>query len=176
MLRGGRSLRHSPFLLPSLRGVGVPVRFEGAEATVPPGCGELLGGAVHYTLPPASELVGEFHHGAEQGGTVVAGEFDEAGLVDEAAEFDELAGSCAAFLDPIAGFVPGLSAFETCLHDGQAAKLRRCYLQVVEQRRRIRLSSPACPLVERRPVRVRSTSRRLRGTSWIARRRPATHR
>jgi len=110
----------------------LPVRFEDAEATVPPGCGELLGGAVFHTFQSAPELIGQVHHGAEQGGSVVAGEFDQAGFLDEAAEFDELACSCASFLDPIAGIVPGLSAFDTCLHDGQAAKLRRCCLQVPE--------------------------------------------
>jgi len=94
------------------------VRLEGAQATVPPSCGELLAGAVLHAVPSAPELIGHLHHGAEQGGAVVAGEFDEAGFLDEAAEFDELTGSCPAFLDPIAGVVPGLGAFEACLHDG----------------------------------------------------------
>jgi hypothetical protein len=128
MLRGGRSLRHPPFLLPSLSGVGVPVRLEGAQAAVPPCCGELLGGAVLHALPSVPELVGQLHHGAEQGSAVVAGEFDQAGFLDEAAEFDELAGAYASFLDPIAGVVPGLGAFEACLHDGQVPKLYRCCL------------------------------------------------
>jgi len=65
MLRGGRFLRHPPFLLPSLRGVGVPIRLEGAQAAVPPCGGELLGGAVVHALPSAPELVGQVHHGAE---------------------------------------------------------------------------------------------------------------
>ncbi len=95
---------------------------------MPPCCGELLGGAVVYAIPSTLELVGQVHHGAEQGGTVIVGEFDEAGFLDEAAEFDELASSCASFLDPIAGVVSGLGAFEACLHDGQAPKLHRCCL------------------------------------------------
>ncbi len=118
-----------PFLLPiTLSCILLPVRFKGAQAAVSPGCGELLGRAVLHTFPSAPELVGQVHHGAEQGGAVVAGEFDQAGFLDEAAEFDELTCSCAAILDPIAGVVAGLGAFETCLHDGQAAKLRRCCL------------------------------------------------
>jgi len=132
---------------------------------VAPGCGELLAGAVLHAVPSAPELVGQLHHGAEQGGAVIAGEFDEAGLVDEAAEFDELACSCASFLDPIAGVVQGLDALDPVLHDADAAKLCRCRLQVVEQRRWVRPSSPACPLVETPPGRVRSTSRRPRVTS-----------
>ncbi len=97
-----------------------------------PGCGELLGRAVLHTFPSAPELIGQVHHGAEQGGAVIAGEFDEAGFLDEAAEFDELACSCASFLDPIAGVVAGLSAGDAVLHDADAAKLRRCCLQVPE--------------------------------------------
>ncbi len=128
MLRGGRSLRRSPFLLSSLRGIFLPVRLEGTQAAVPPRGGELLGSAVLHGFPSPPELIGQVHHGAEQGGAVVAGEFDEVGFLDEAAEFDELAGACASFLDPIAGIVAGLSAFETCLNDGQAAKLCRCCL------------------------------------------------
>ena len=95
---------------------------------MPPGCGELLGGAVLHTFPPAPKLVGQVHHGAEQGGAIITGQLDEAGFLDEAAEFDELACSCASFLDPIAGVVSGLGAFEACLHDGQAPKLHRCCL------------------------------------------------
>ena len=123
-----------------------------------PSCGELCCSPVLHTLPSAPELVGHFHHGAEQNGAVIAGEFDEAGFLDEAAELDELACACASFLDPIAGVMQSLGALDTVLHDADTAKLRRCCLQVVEQRRRMLSSSPACPLVERRPVRVRSTS------------------
>jgi len=98
-----------PFLLPIiLSGIFLPVRFEGAQAAVPPCGGELLRGAVLHAVPSAPELVGQLHHGAEQGGAFVAREFDEAGFLDEAAEFDELACSCPAFLDPIAGVTAGL--------------------------------------------------------------------
>jgi len=108
-----------PFLLPTiLSRIFLPVRLEGAQAAVPPCCGELLGGAVLHTVPSAPELVGQLHHGTEQGSAVIAREFDEAGFLDEAAEFDQVAGACAAFLDPIAGVVPGLSTFEARLHDG----------------------------------------------------------
>ncbi len=95
---------------------------------VAPSGGELLAGAVLHALPSAPELVGQVHHGAEQGGAVITGQLDQASFLDEAAEFDELACSCASFLDPIAGVMSGLGAFEVCLHDGQAPKLHRCCL------------------------------------------------
>jgi len=96
----------------------LPIRLEGAQATVPPCCGELLAGAVVHAFPSAPELIGQLHHGAEQGGAVVAGEFNETSFLDEAAEFDELACSCPALLDPIAGVVAGLGAGDAVLHNG----------------------------------------------------------
>jgi len=86
---GGAAVAVVPFLLSSLRGVGVPVRFEGAQTAVPPCCGELLEGAVA-----------------------------QSGFLEEAAEFNELACSCPAFLDPIAAVAPGLGAGGAVLHDG----------------------------------------------------------
>ncbi len=96
-----------------------------------PGGGELcwrasIGAAALF--PSAPELVGQLHHGAEQGGAVIAGQLDKASLLDKATEFDELACSCAAFLDPIAGVVQGLGALDAVPHDADAAKLRRCCL------------------------------------------------
>jgi hypothetical protein len=44
------------------------------------------------------ELIGEFEEGAEEGGAVVVDQLDEAGFLDEAAEFDELTGAGAALL------------------------------------------------------------------------------
>ncbi len=102
---------------------------------MPPGGGELLGTAFLHAVPSAPELVGQLHHGAEEGGAVVVQQFGEASLLDEAAEFDELACACTPFLDPIAGVVQGLGALDAVLRDADAAKLRRCCLQVVEQRR-----------------------------------------
>ncbi len=89
-----------------LGGAGFFVRFKGAQSAVPPGCGELgwrAGVGTRVRVPSAPELVGEIHHGAEQCGAVVVQQFDEAGFLDEAAEFDKLSCSCPAFLDPIAG-------------------------------------------------------------------------
>ncbi len=67
---------------------------------MPPGGGELLGASFLHAVPSAPELVGQLHHGAEEGGAVVVQQFGEASLLDEAAEFDELACACAAFLNP----------------------------------------------------------------------------
>ena len=50
----------------------------------------------------AVELIGEVEEGAEEGGAVVAQQLDQAGLLDESAEFDEVAGAFAACLGPIA--------------------------------------------------------------------------
>ncbi len=69
---------------------------------------------------------------AEEGGPIVVQQLDEASLLNEAAELDELACACAPFLDPIAGIVQGLGAGDAVLHDLDAAKLRCCCLQVPE--------------------------------------------
>ena len=120
------------FLL-SFGGARLLVRFEDTHTAVSPGGGKLCWltcvSAAAF-LPSAPELVCQLHHGAEQGGAVIAGEFDEGDFLDEAAEFDELAGACATFLNPIAGVVLGLVAFEAVSPDADAAKLRRCCLQI----------------------------------------------
>ena len=101
------------FLLSFLHGGRVLVGLEGAQAAVAPGSGELcrracVGAGARF--PSAPELVGEVHHSAEQGSAVVAREFDEAGFLDKATEFDELSCSCPAFLDPVPGVMQGLGA------------------------------------------------------------------
>ena len=94
---------------------------------------------------------------AEQGGAVVAGQLDQPGLLDKATKFDEQACACTSFLRPVAGVVASLGEVGPILLHGQAPELRRCGLQLPEQGRRL-LSSPACPLLEKRLARVRSTS------------------
>ena len=71
----------------------------------------------------------------EQGGAVVVQQLDQPGLLDEAAQFDELPCACASFLHPVAGVVTGLGEGEPILLHGQAPELRCGGLQVPEQGR-----------------------------------------
>jgi len=89
---------------------GVTVGLEGAEAAAAPACGEvarIVAGVVRSTEP-----IGEIKEGAEQGRAVVVGQFDEAGFLDQAAEFDEVTGALAAFLGPIAHVGASLAGIE----------------------------------------------------------------
>ena len=61
----------------------------------------------------ATEAIGQFHEGAEHGGAVVVGQRDEAGLLHEAAEFDEVAGAGAALDGPGTGVGQGAGAAGT---------------------------------------------------------------
>ena len=91
---------------PVLPGSGVTVRIEGAEAAPAPACGKMA--RIVAGVVCAAELVGEVQKGAEEGGAVVVHQFDQAGFLYEAAEFDEVAGALAARLGPIAHVGAGL--------------------------------------------------------------------
>ena len=87
---------------------GLLVRLERAEAAAPPACEGIaetfaLAFNLFLSLLPASQLIGQFEEGAEQGGAIVVDQIDEAGLLHQAAEFDELPGAGAALLHPVAG-------------------------------------------------------------------------
>jgi len=125
------------------------------QSAPPPACLEVVRLFLVFILLQPS---GNFEKRAEQRGAIVVHEFDEAGLLYEAAEFDEVSGACAPILDPLALIVAGACESEPIAQHGQALELGRCDLQFLEQGRRLWLSSPACRLAERRPARARSTS------------------
>ena len=54
----------------------------------------------HVGAAGVLELVGKFEQPTQQGGAVVIGEIDEAGLGDEAAKFDQVMRALAALHDP----------------------------------------------------------------------------
>ena len=141
-----------------LLGCGCVVRIEGAEATASPACLEGDGcfflAFILLLLQPARES----EEGTEQSGAVIVEQFDQPSLLHEAAQLDELAGACAAFLHPVAGVMAGAVEGEPIPLHGQAPQLRHGGLEVPEQDRRRRASSPVWFLAERRPARVRSTS------------------
>lgn len=66
------------------------------------------------------EACGEVEKCPEQGGAIIVGQFDEAGFLYQATEFDEMAGSGPAVLDPLALVVAGAVAIEAVTQHGQA--------------------------------------------------------
>jgi len=48
----------------------------------------------------AREAVGQFEQAAQKGGAIVVSEINQAGLGDEAAQFDQVMGAFAALHDP----------------------------------------------------------------------------
>ncbi len=76
------------------------VGVEGFEAFAAPAVCEMAG--VDAGLSESLQAIGEFEEGAEEGGAVILHQFNQAGLVDEAAELDEVTGAGAACLGPIA--------------------------------------------------------------------------
>ena len=50
----------------------------------------------------SAQPVGEIEERAEQGGAVIVHQFDQAGLLHQAAEFDEVTGALAPRLGPVA--------------------------------------------------------------------------
>jgi hypothetical protein len=103
------SRRHACFRLsPDARGFAVSI--EGAEAAAAPTCSEVTG--IVTVIVRSAEPVGQFHEGAEQGGAVVVHQLDQPGLLHQAAEFDEMAGTFTARLGPIAHVGAGLACVE----------------------------------------------------------------
>lgn len=85
------------------------IGIESTQPALAPSGGELLWCAF-VSLTPVPQLIRDFEEGAEEGGAIVIDEFDEAGLLDEAAEFDEVAGAGAPVLDPLAMIAAGAVA------------------------------------------------------------------
>jgi hypothetical protein len=112
------------------------IGVEGAEAASAPGSCELPGRAV-IPLAARPKLIGDVEEGAEEGGTIIVDEFDEARLLDEAAEFDEMACARPSILHPVPCISAGASGIEAVLEHGQAAQLSEGNAEVTEQRRRL---------------------------------------
>lgn len=74
-----------------------------------------------------TQLIGDVEEGAEHSGTIVVGEIDEPGFLDEAAELDEMAGAFAASLCPIAHVGAGLSGEKP---SGEGGGLRPAPIQI----------------------------------------------
>jgi hypothetical protein len=145
------------------------VRIEGAETAPAPGSSELRWGTI-ITFAPDPQLVGDVEKGAQHSGAIVVHQFDEAGLLDETTELDEMACSGASILHPLPRIGAGAIAIEAVLQHGEAPKLTVGGLKVMEEGRRLGLSSPACPHSERRSDPVRPTSRQRRGWTCCQRR------
>ena len=107
----------------------------------------------------------KFEEGTEQGSPVIIHQFDQPGFLHQAAEFNQVAGACAPVLHPLALVIAGAIEIEPIAQHGQPSKLDCRCQQFRQQRYRLLLWSPACPLAERSLARVRPTSRRLRVSS-----------
>ena len=117
-------------LLPILRGVGILVRLEGAEAATAPACEQF--GTTCVLVFTLLQPVCEFQECTEQCGAVIVGQIDEAGFLHEAAQLDQVTCALASFADPIAGIGAGAGGIHPVTQHGQALKLRRCCLQFLE--------------------------------------------
>jgi hypothetical protein len=140
------------------------IGIEGAEAAAAPGSGELRWGAI-ITFATETKLIGDIEESAEEGGPIIVDDINQAGLLDETTEFDQMACARASILDPLPRIGASAIAIEAVLQHGQAPQLTVGCLQVTEEGCRLGLSSPACPHSERTPDPVRPTSRPHRG--WI---------
>ena len=95
-----------------------PCRHRKRAVRVVAAC-ELIGLAyllVSILLQP----VREFKEGAQQGSPVIVHQLDQPGLLNQPAEFNQVAGACAPVLYPLAGVVTSTVAIETVTQHGQA--------------------------------------------------------
>ena len=93
-----------PFRLPFIRDAhtrrhSLPIRLEGAQPASAPADHEIS--RARAVVATILELTGEFEKRPQQRGAIVIDKLDEAGLLDEAAEFDQMAGAGAAVLHPL---------------------------------------------------------------------------
>ena len=100
------------------------IGVEGPHSAPPPPCHQI--GRTSIVLAAVAELIGEFEKRPEQGGAIVVDELDQAGFLDEAAEFDEMAGASTPVLHPLALVVPSLSAVEPIPQHGQVPQPGFC--------------------------------------------------
>ena len=107
---------------------------KGAQAGPAPPRPE-VGGVV---VTQAPELAGNLQKRPEQGGAIVLDQLDQPSLGDQAAEFDQMPGALAAFLDPIARVGAGACGIEPVTRHGQPPQPCRCGLQLRQQVRRHR--------------------------------------
>ena len=85
----------------------------------------LEGCSVFPLWPTYLELFGGIEQQAKQSSAIVLQHLDEPCLVQEATELDELPGSCASFLHPIAGVGAVLCEHEPISQHGQTVELSR---------------------------------------------------
>lgn len=110
------------FLLPE---PCVTVGIEGTEATPPPAYGEMAG--IVIRVGGFAQPVGQRQEGAEERGAIIVHQLDQSGLLDQTAEFDQLAGACPSVLNPLAGILAGACQIESIALHGQPPKLHfRC--------------------------------------------------
>ena len=110
-----------PILLPAR---GILVGIEGTQsASAPTGYEVSLSSALGFIL---LQLIGEVEEGTEHCGAIVVDQFDEAGLLHQAAELDQMAGALPPLADPIAYVGERAVAIEPIAQHGQALELRRC--------------------------------------------------
>jgi hypothetical protein len=99
------------------------VSLKRMHSLAPPPC--LEGCGILSLRPLCLELFGQLDHGAEQGRTIVLQQLDQPGFLHESAQLDELACSCATFLDPVACVGAVLCEHEPISQHGQALELSR---------------------------------------------------
>ncbi len=123
--RGGRSDGRACGVIDLVAGLCLCflLSLEGAHSLSPPL--SLEGCSVFPLWPAYLELFGGIEQQAEQGSTIVLQQLDKAGLVHKATKLDELAGSCATFLHPVAGVGSVLSEHEPIPQNRQALELSR---------------------------------------------------
>jgi hypothetical protein len=96
------------------------IGIERAQSVASPACHEIgLTCSLVFILLPLEPCC-EFEECAEEGCAIIVQQLDQPGLLDEAAEFDEVAGAGAPVLDPLAGVVAGAGGVEAVTQHGQA--------------------------------------------------------
>ncbi len=112
-------------------------------------------------LVDPAQPVGELEEGAEKGGAIVVHKRDQAGLLHQAAELDQVAGAFTPRPDARAHVGAGLLGLEPMTLGCCQAQPSRRGLKLPAQAHRRRCSSPGQPIFrsrERISPRVRSTS------------------
>lgn len=75
-------------------------------------------------LAAQPQLIGNPEQRPEDGGAIVVDQFDQPGLLNEAAQLDQMPGAGASIMHPLPLVVAGPSALETIVLHGQMPELR----------------------------------------------------
>ena len=108
----------APFLLPMPYLYGITLGLESAQSPPSPAC--KLIGLAYLLVSILLQPVRQFEEGAQQRRAIIVHQLDQPGLLDQAAELNQVSCARTPVLHPLAGVIASTIPIETVTQHGQA--------------------------------------------------------